>query len=185
MEREPEVAKNYASALLAAVKKHGTSLDDAQREAAELRELVIGRPRFKVFLEGPQFNMEEKEGVIKHAFEGNASELMYRFLLLLLKRGRLDHLIDILEEFHNLIEQEKGFTEGKVITAVELSDEEKDQLRGRLHDYCGCKFELTYAVDPAILGGVRVQFKDTLIDDTIQTRLTQLRRRLTHARLAS
>lgn len=127
MEREPDVSKNYASALLAAAKKHNVPLDDALSEALALRELVLARPRFKLFLEGPQFRAEDKGNMIRNAFQGNSSDLFMYFMLLLLRRGRLVNLIDILDEFEQLVDQEGGVTEGSVTTAVELSDEEKNQ----------------------------------------------------------
>ena len=185
MERDPDVSKNYASALLAAVGKHDVSLDDALSEAMSLRELILSRPRFKLFLEGPQFRAEDKSKMICDAFQGNCSDLFMHFMLLLLRRGRLDHLIDILDEFEQLVEGERGVTEGLVTTAVELSDEEKETLRQKLEAYCEKQFLLQFKVDPAIVGGVRVQFGDTLIDATIQSQLIEMRRQLSQARLAS
>lgn len=185
MEREPDVSKNYASALLAAAKKHNVPLDDALSEALALRELVLARPRFKLFLEGPQFRAEDKGNMIRNAFQGNSSDLFMYFMLLLLRRGRLVNLIDILDEFEQLVDQEGGVTEGSVTTAVELSDEEKESMRQKLDAYCEKHFILQFKVDPGIVGGVRVQFGDKLIDATIQSQLTNLRRRLSQARLAS
>ncbi len=185
MERDPDVSHNYASALLAAAKKHDVSLDDALDEAMGLRELVLSRPRFMLFLEGPQFRAEDKSAMIRSAFQGNSTDLFLHFMLLLLRRGRLEYLIDVLDEFAKLVEGERGVTEGLVTTAVELSGEERDALRQKLDAYCGKQFILYYKVDPTILGGVRVQFGDKLIDATIQSQLTDLRRRLAHARLAS
>ncbi|MDP8244168.1 MAG: ATP synthase F1 subunit delta [Candidatus Hinthialibacter antarcticus] len=185
MERDPDVSKNYASALLAAAGKHNVSLDDALSEALSLRELILSQSRFKVFLEGPQFRADDKRKMIRDAFQNNSSELFMYFLLLLLRRGRLDHLIDILDEFERLVEKEGGVTEGLVTTAVELSDEEKDTLRQKLDAYCERKFIMQFKVDPTIVGGVRVQFGDTLIDATIQSQLVDLRRRMSLARLAS
>lgn len=185
MERDPEVIHNYASALLAATKKHGMPLDQAAAESAQLRDLVVSRPRFKLFIDSPQFREDQKRQVIDNAFKDNASELVYQFLLLLLRRNRLNYLIDILGDYEHLIEIEQGITEGEVTTAVELTDDEKNAMRHNLNVRFSKDFLLSWSVDPSILGGVRVQFGDTLIDSTVESHLRELRRRLARSRLAS
>ncbi|MGC9327681.1 MAG: F0F1 ATP synthase subunit delta, partial [Candidatus Hinthialibacter sp.] len=70
-------------------------------------------------------------------------------------------------------------------TAVELSEEERRRLQQKLESSCGLKFNLRFKVDPDLIGGVKVQYKDILIDTTIQTHLGDLRQRLLHTRLAT
>ena len=42
----------------------------------------------------------------------------------------------------------------------------------------GKEIRLTVAVDPRILGGLKIQYGDRLVDASVATRLQQLRRRL-------
>lgn len=184
MPKDPLVASNYAKALLHGVKKCGWGLHEALDEAKSLRGLIEKEPRLRVFLEGPQFREEDKIRVITHAFQGQLSDIFFHFLLLLLHRDRIENLFEIFDEFEYLVELEEGITPGKVTTAVPLLEEERRQLQAQLESSCGLRFDLHFGVDPDLIGGVKVQFKDILIDSTLRTYLGDLRQRLLKTRLA-
>ncbi|MBN2328418.1 MAG: ATP synthase F1 subunit delta [Candidatus Omnitrophica bacterium] len=184
MSRDPLVSSNYAKALLHVVQKSGAGLTDAQEEARQLRKLIAAEPRLRIFLEGPQFREEDKERVVANVFRGQLSEVFFQFLLLVLRRDRIEHLFDILDVFDYLVELEEGLTPGTVTTAVDLSEEERERMQKSLESSRGLKFDLRFKVDPDLIGGVKVQYKDILIDTTIQTHLGDLRQRLLKTRLA-
>lgn len=66
----------------------------------------------------------------------------------------------------------------EVTSAVELSDEEKQQIRQRLTAEHGEGLTFTFAVDPALLGGLRVRVGDRLVDNSVASRLAALRESL-------
>lgn len=184
MERNPEVIQNYAQAYLHTAKNEGTELSDVRGESLAFRDLILSRPRFKTFLDVPNISEETKKEMIEKALRDNVSGLMYRFILLLLKRNRIDHLTDVLKRIAELANVAMGITPGRVITAITLSDDEQQNLQQRLEAFCDKKFDLEYRVDPRIIGGVRFVYEDQLLDTTIQTGLHELRRRLWETRLA-
>lgn len=181
---EPVVTHSFARALLNVVKKDGMALDDARRESQALRELLKQQPRLKVFLEGPQFREEDKEALVDKTLKGHLHDIYLRFLYLLLRRDRVELLLDILHEFEELIEREQGITPGKVTTAIELAPEEQERITSTLEKQYNKKFDFRFTVDPRIVGGVRVKYEDILIDSTIATYLSDLRMRLQSTRLA-
>lgn len=185
MPKDPLVSSNYAKALLHAFKKNGTNLHEALTEAEDLRRLIAGEPRLRVFLEGPQFREEDKERVIGNAFKGRISALLFQFLILLLRRNRIEHLFEIIDEFEFLVELEEGVTPGVVHSAVPMNDDERQRLQDKLEAVTGRKFDLKFKVNPQLIGGVKVQYKDILFDSSIQTYLNDLRQRLMKTRLAS
>lgn len=183
MERNAEVVHNYAQAFLNAARKESTPLPEVLEETRSLRELMNTQRRLKVFLDVPKFRQEAKATLLQKAFEGRISQLHYRFMHLLLRRGRIDYLSEILEKLEMLIEKAMGLTPGVVLTAVPPTDEEKARFQERLDAYCDRKFDLKFKVDPNLIGGVRIVFEDQLIDTTIAARLEELRRRMWLTRL--
>lgn len=184
MRKDPIVASNYARALLQVVKKSAMPLQDALDESRQLRQLLCVEQKLRVFLEGPQFREEDKEKLIANLFHGRLSEVFFQFSILLLRRDRIEYFIDILDEFEKLVEHEQGLTLGLVTTAVELGEDEKNQLRQRLEAKTGLRFDMRFQVNPALIGGVKVQYKDVLLDTTIQSYLIDLKQKLKHVRLA-
>lgn len=65
-----------------------------------------------------------------------------------------------------------------VVTAVALSDEQRERLATTLARQYGRQVHLDIEVDPGIGGGIRVQVGDDLIDGTVNSRLADARRRL-------
>ncbi len=185
MPKDPLVASNYAKALLHVVKKSETKLRDALDEALHFKSLVKNEPKLRIFLEGPQFREEDKERLVTNVFKSELSEIFFQFLIILLRRDRIEHLFDILEVFEELVEQDEGITPGTVFTAIGLSDEERLAVKEKLEAKCGLKFDLRFKIDPSLIGGVKVQYRDVLIDSSIQTHLGDLRHRLMQTRLAS
>lgn len=179
------VAHNYAKALLQVVKKDGMDLDGALQESQTLRQLLIDQPKLKIFLEGPQFREEDKEKLVSNLFLNQLNEIFYHFLLLLMRRNRIEYLPDALQEFENMAEADKGIVPGVVITAIPLSPAEQIHIQRKLEDFCNQRFLFRFLVDPGIIGGVKVKYGDILIDTSIATYLGDLRIRLQSIRLAS
>lgn len=62
-----------------------------------------------------------------------------------------------------------------ITSAIELTDGEKAQLRKRLTDEYGAGLTFSFSVDPALMGGLRVRVGDRLVDNSVATRLAELR----------
>jgi len=100
---------------------------------------------------------------------------------LLIESSHVEDAGDILEEFDRLADEAAGRVRALVTTAVELSTAEKENLASRLSEKMGEDVRVDSVVDPRILGGLKLQYGDHLIDATVATRLHQLRRRLAEA----
>ncbi len=185
MRLDPEVTHNYAQALFNVAKKSGVSLDEIRLEADGFRQLLIEHPHYQVFLEGPQFREETKEEVVGKALKDKISELLYRMVIQLLRHNRIAYLVEILERFSTLILKDQGVLPCVVTTAIPLTEEEQQNMREKLEIYCKQKFDMRYRVDKNLIGGVKVQYADQLIDTSLQTYLIQLRSQLVQTRLAS
>jgi len=58
-----------------------------------------------------------------------------------------------------------------VVTAVPMSDRQKEKLTAKLAGITGKQIELSNMVDPACIGGIRLDYDGRRIDDTIIHRL--------------
>jgi len=68
-----------------------------------------------------------------------------------------------------------------VTTAVKLDANDRDRVAIQLSERLGKTVTMRVEVDPQIIGGLKIQYGDRLIDASVATRLQQLRRRLTEA----
>ena len=91
-------------------------------------------------------------------------------------RGR--RIGELLSTAADIVADEAGLAVATVITASPLTTAQLDRLRAGLAKSYGRDLKLNVRLDPSIIGGVRVQIGDDVIDGTVATRLTDLRLQL-------
>ena len=66
-----------------------------------------------------------------------------------------------------------------VLTALPLRDDQIRLLSELLHKKTGKTIEISFAVDPTVLGGIRITLGDTMIDCTVKQKLVTMHSTLT------
>ena len=66
----------------------------------------------------------------------------------------------------------------EVRSAIPLTADQQDRLKAALANATGKTVELKVIVDPSVLGGLVATVGDKVIDDTVRSRLDQLKSRL-------
>ena len=64
--------------------------------------------------------------------------------------------------------------EVKVVSAFEVSDQEKSELGSALQRLLQRDIDLETTVDKALIGGVIIKAEDTVIDDSVRGKLAKL-----------
>jgi F-type H+-transporting ATPase subunit delta len=112
--------------------------------------------------------------------KGLPSEIT-NLLKLLVQEGNLDLLSDIGSSLGRVVSGQQAPVKAEVISAAELSEQEKDALRQSLVKQFGGELSFSFRVDPALMGGLRVRVGDRLIDTSVASRLATLRESLASA----
>lgn len=91
-------------------------------------------------------------------------------------RGR--RIAELLRSAASTVADESGLAIATVITAQALSSAQLARLGEGLAKKYGRKLQVNQVIDPSIVGGVRVQIGDDVIDGSVSTRITELRLQL-------
>ena len=83
-----------------------------------------------------------------------------------------------LEEFQHLAAEAQEEKLATVHTARELDDSERERLAKALSKQYGTTVHLQVVVDPDVVGGLRVEIGDDIIDGTVSSRLEDAQRKL-------
>jgi F-type H+-transporting ATPase subunit delta len=97
---------------------------------------------------------------------------------LLIESNRVGEIGAIVDEYEALADAAAGRVRATVTTAIELSAHDRDRVADELSRRLGKEIRLRVEVDPRILGGLKLQYGDRLVDASVATRLQQLRRTL-------
>lgn len=89
----------------------------------------------------------------------------------LVQNRRLSVLPEIRELFERMKEEHEGQVEALITSALPLSDEQTRRLCDKLAAKYGRKVMARVAVDPALIGGVKVQVGDEVIDGSLRGRV--------------
>lgn len=172
-----EIAARYGVALFGYAQDMKV-LDSMHDELQELKKAVEENSAIIGVLSDPVLNSDEKKKILAEIEKPFSKELQ-SFLDLLLSYNRFEDLVDIINYFNDLYDEEKSIASGTVTTAVKL---DADQLK-RLSESYAKKYSLSAVrlenqVDPSILGGVVLQVKDRVIDGSVKTKLSKIRAQL-------
>ncbi len=176
------IAERYAQALLEVAEGH--ALSESMLEQIERFREAAGRfPELSRFMESPRVPEEKKEALIGRIFEGEAKKVLTLFIRLLLRKGRIGYLGNILSLYPKLHDAKRGVLKGTVTTAYPLDPEVLTRLKSKLEAETHLALELTCVENPEILGGFIFSTGTTLIDASIQRQLAELGERLKTAPL--
>ena len=101
------------------------------------------------------------------------------FLELLAENDRVGFLPEIAGHFEELKAQDQNVADVQVVSAVALSEAQRQRLAGALRTRLSRDVRLHCSVDPSLIGGAVVRSGDLLIDGSLATKLERLGTELT------
>lgn len=99
---------------------------------------------------------------------------------LLSENARLTVAVDLAAQYEALRAEAEKVTEATVVSAIELSDAQREALTARLKDKLGTDVKLSTAIDESLIGGAIVRAGDMVIDGSVRAKLQSLASSLTH-----
>jgi F-type H+-transporting ATPase subunit delta len=168
-------ARRYAKAVFELAQQDG-QVEEWGRRLARIRELFAD-PEVAAVLGNPTIATERREALAAtapHLFDEEATNLAR----LLIESGRVDDAGAVEEEFHRLADAAAGRVPATVTTAIELSAADRERVAEQLSKQLKKDVSVTVVVDPRVIGGLKLQYGDRVVDATVAARLEQLRRRL-------
>jgi len=98
--------------------------------------------------------------------------------VLVTRNGKPAAALVPIDEYEALADAAAGRVRATVTSAIELTPHDRDRVADELSKRLGKEIRLRVEVDPTILGGLKFQYGDHLVDASVATRLQQLRRTL-------
>ncbi len=171
------VGSRYAEALFEIAREQG-KIDQLEEELRAVNQVVSGSRELQKVLYHPQIAPEEKKSILKSIFAERVSEITANFLYLLVDHKREAFLKDIVAYFTEMANRARNLAQAQIVSAVELTGEEKKQLNDVLEKISGKKIRAEYSVDSSLIGGVVVRIGDRVIDGSVRAKLANLREHL-------
>lgn len=173
------VVNTYARAFADVVMS--SHLDPARTlaETQQIAALVHDSKELREVWENPSILADQKRAVLDAIVQrAGLSRPVRNFIAVLIDKGRIRLLNEIVKQFAKELNQRLGFAEADVITMRELSANERAALEADLSRVTGMRIRARYEQDRSILGGAIARVGSTVYDGSVKGQLERIRQLL-------
>lgn len=155
----------------------GTNIEVVRLELLEFLRVVESNPDLLRALDDPYRTLGEKKSLVNDLLASKArfgtAGLARRAL-----QGRQGGYEQRLRMFLDMIAELRARTVTKVTTAVAMTDDQRERMLRELRRIYDVEFDIEEEVDPRVLGGVRVEVQDEVMDGTLAAKLAGASRQI-------
>ncbi|TDN88526.1 F0F1 ATP synthase subunit delta [Microbacterium sp. BK668] len=151
---------------------------DIEGEIFQFSRTVAANPQLELALGSRLGDDSAKGSLVRSLLGGRASEATTLIVSSLVQQPRERRVRQLLSRAMDLVADQRGRTVATVVSAVPLSAAQSQRLAAALSKRYGTDVSINAVIDPTVVGGVRVQIADDVIDASVSSRLAELRQRL-------
>lgn len=153
-------------------------LSRVEDELFRFGRIVDGTAELRSALTDRRAPADSKAQVVHRLLDGRSAPETVRLAELAAthRSTRFDHAI---EGYLTIAARRQEQLTATITTAVPLSGQQRERLTTQLGQHHGRAVRTNEVVDPTVVGGIRVDIGDEVIDGTILSRLDEARRRMT------
>jgi F-type H+-transporting ATPase subunit delta len=155
------------------------TLDRVEDELFRFSRLLAAQVELQSVLDDPGLPVDRKLAVLDDLLAGQVDPTTLMLLQHVVRTLRRRTLEDAIADLVELSAERRGRILADVTVAEPMTADQESRLRSILGRLYGREVEVQVAVDPTVLGGVRVLVGDEIIDGTVTRRLAEARQQIT------
>ena len=164
-------------ALIAAAQQAGR-LDTVEDELFRAGRVVAGSPQLRMALSDRSAPVQRRVELVDDLLGDKVADETIRLVRQAVVAPRGRKLEDALEAFAAVAADRRSRVVATVTAAVPLTEAQRDRLGEILARVSGHEVQLNVQLDPDLIGGLRVEIGDEVIEGSVLSRLADARRRL-------
>ena len=166
---------NYAKALF--VLAGETSRRDEVAADMRLVSSVCKENRvLNTVFNNPTILEAKKRAIVADIFGEKVCRESLAFLNFVVRKNRSVNLRGIADAYLDMYRESKNIILSKLTTAFEVEESVKQEVSKLVGAHTGKTVELESTVDQSIIGGLMVEFNNTMYDGRISSKIARLRR---------
>lgn len=167
--------RRYALALYEVAEKKNKVkeyLDDIEYIVNLMKE----NEDFYKVMKFPQVSTFSKKQMMTRIFKGKVDEELLTFLLILIEKDRILYLEEKLIEMKRIHLDRINTVSVEVKTVIPLEEKQREELKVKLKKMYNKEIIFNEIIDKSIIGGVYVRVGDDVIDQTIKSKLEEMKK---------
>ena len=169
------VPGRYASALFELASEEKAT-EEVSRQLSTFQSAIDQSEDLARLVRSPVFSSEDQINALTAvAGQLGITGATLNFLKLTAKNRRLSVVPDMIKAYATLLASSKGEIAGEVTSAEPLSADQLNDLKAALKSSLGRDVALSTRVDSSILGGLIVKVGSRMMDNSLKTKLQNLK----------
>jgi F-type H+-transporting ATPase subunit delta len=162
-----------------AVAEAAGQLDEVEDELFRFERILDAESELRAALTDQSLPDDRKRDLLHRLLDDKVNAVTFGLLerAVITPRGRT--IERVITDLSALAAKRRERLIARVTTAVELNEQEHNDLAAALQANFGSDIQLQVVVDPSLIGGLTVRIGDELIDGSVARQLAEARRRLT------
>ena len=169
----------YARAFADVVTSGKLDAAALDRQLTDFLATLAGSAELRELFANPAVPTLQKVAILDklNAKMGLQKELR-NLLAVLIDNGRIGQVQEVAAAYRAELQERMGIRQAEIVTARELSAEERSSLVAGVGKLAGSRIEPSFKLDASILGGTVVRIGSTVYDGSVRGRLERLKEAL-------
>lgn len=129
---------------------------------------------FELTMLNPSISLQTKYEIIDEIFKKELNEKVLNFIKILVEKNRFNEFNQIIQAYSNELDNMNNIKRVEVVSAVELSDEQKQKTIEKLQMRLNKEVKVKWILDTNIIGGLVIKIDDDIIDTSLKNKLDKL-----------
>lgn len=130
------------------------------------------------FFNQKMISEEERISLLEKCFKENVQPMVLNFLKLLVVKGRMTSLFEIIKEYKVLYNDALGIVEGFVFSTSSLDQNQINKIEAAVSKKEDKTVVLENKIDESLIGGIKVVVGDHVYDGSIKNKIASLQSEL-------
>lgn len=171
------IASRYAESLFDLALEEN-KVEEYAKDMDTIYQTFQSDPTIVSFFSHVLIDDAAKFEVLDKSFKEQVNTYVCNFLKLLIKKKRIRYILDIIAAFNNLCNEHLGIEEGIIYTSYELDSTDVQKIEQAIGTKENKKVVLRIVRDETLIGGIKVQLKNQIIDASIKNKVEMLKKEL-------
>jgi F-type H+-transporting ATPase subunit delta len=163
------IGRPYAEAVFKSAREKKTIA--AWSEMLKYAAAVASEEQVSALISNPSVSAKQVADIFLEIGKNKLNEEGRNLIMLMADNGRLDILPQVSESFEQLKLQHEGMLDANIVSAFALNGGQLRQLIVMLEKRFKCEINAKVSVDPELIGGVKVEIGDEVLDTSVRGKL--------------
>jgi F-type H+-transporting ATPase subunit delta len=173
--QNPRLAARYAKSLMDIAIENG-KLDTMYNDMLGLDTICNDSKDFVSMMKSPIVTASTKQNVVKAIMEGKVDDVTFKFINLIINKGREFFLPEIISTFISQYKKHNNINEVLLTTSEPIDEEMKNTLIQSIQKQFTGTIDLKTKVNPSLIGGFILEANNNLFDASILRDLNDIKK---------